>query len=58
MASADAWGQKMTAAIAATRPRCQRAEPHVVVEHHFLTCPTGLRGANVDAAIAANYQRL
>ena len=48
----------MIAAITATRPRCQRAEPHVVVENHVLTRPNVVAGANADVVIPTNYQRL
>jgi hypothetical protein len=54
--STDAYGQKQKAAIAAARPRCQRAEPHDVIERHLVACPDVLAGANVDDPIATNYQ--
>jgi len=52
-ASTDACGAMTRAAIAAARPRCQPAEPHVphvVVEHQVRARP------NRSASTSANYQ--
>jgi hypothetical protein len=57
-ASTDACGQNIRAVITAARPRCQRVEPKVVVEHRVLMRPNAVVGSDAVVAIAQNYQSL
>src|SRR5271163_1397405 len=50
LASTDACGAMTRVAIAAAKPCCQRAEPHVVVEHHVHA------RSNRSPSTPANYQ--